>query len=129
MMLEIKRVLQRWVGVPILFGALVTGGCATSRAPVEDIARVETAINGAKNHGADIYAPLDLRNAQEHLEGARKAMSDENYEKAKRLAAKAMAEAEAAEEKALTAKTQKLSEEMRENVDTLRREVDRAQQQ
>jgi len=127
-MLKVRYILRRWVGVPILFGSLAIVGCATSKAPVEDIARVDRAISSAKSHGADVYAPLDFRNAQQHLAQAKEAMADKEHDKAKHLADRAMIEAETAEEKALSAKTQRLSEEMQKNVDTLRQEIDRVQQ-
>jgi len=127
-MVEMRYTLQRWVGISTLFATLIIGGCASSKAPLEEINGVERAISTAKSHDADVYAPLDFRNAQTNLEKAKKAILDKEHEEAKRLATRAMAEAETAKEKALAEKTQKLLDKMRENVDALRHEVNRIQQ-
>jgi len=117
-----------WIaGVLIVFVALA-GGCA-GVAPVEKMAKLDSQITSARQAEAIVYAPLELRFAEDKYKMAQAAMKDENYESANRLADEALLDAKLAEEKALSAQTEKEAQKLRESVESLRNELLRIQNQ
>jgi hypothetical protein len=93
--------------------------------PTDDLSAAETALREAKSGKAAQFAPLELRLGREKLTAAREAMDDEEYVKARRLAEQALVDAQLAEAKARAASSQQAAEEMRQAIETLRREAER----
>ncbi|RJR22773.1 MAG: DUF4398 domain-containing protein [Nitrospiraceae bacterium] len=107
--------------------AFLLGSCATKGVPpVKEIATVERSINMARESNAEIYAPLELRYAEDKLQQAKAAMQMEEYTKAGRLTDEAAIDARLAETKALTEKEKKSVKETKDNIDILRNEIERA---
>jgi hypothetical protein len=103
-------------------------GCAVKVAPpVENIANAELTIKEAEEDNASVNAPLELKIAKEKLEAARQAMENEAYAVAKRLADEALIDAKLAAVKSQTVKAKKMAEETRENVESLRKEIEWSQ--
>lgn len=113
----------------ILIGGLLALGCAAKVAPVENITGAAMAIKEAENSNAGVYAPLELRLAEEKLNAAKQAMAREDYRQAQRLADEALADAQLAEAKSRAEKSKITAEEMRESIETLKHEIERMQKQ
>ena len=106
----------------------ILGGCG-GVAPTGKMAKLDASITSAREAEAISYAPLELKFAEDKFNKAQKAVEEEEYNRANRLADEALLDARLAEEKALSAKAQKEAQEMRESIDTLRREVQRKLEQ
>jgi|WetSurMetagenome_2_1015567.scaffolds.fasta_scaffold102524_1 hypothetical protein len=113
----------------VVIAALSPAGCASKVAPVENITGAELVIKVAKDGNAAIHAPLELKLAEDKLSAARAAVDKEEFLQAKRLADEALMDAKLAETKALSVKAKKQALEMRDAVETLRREIERTQMQ
>jgi hypothetical protein len=112
-------------GVSILSGALLAAaGCANP--PTEKVSVAEAAVKSADTRGAGEDAPLELRLAREKLERARTAMDDEEYVTARRMAEQAEVDAMLAESKAQSTAALNSAREMRESIESLRDEAERA---
>jgi len=118
---------MRFPGVVMVFVALA-GGCA-GVAPVEKMAKLDSQIASARQAEAIVYAPLELRFAEDKYKMAQAAVKDENYETANRLADEALLDAKLAEEKALSAQAEKEAQKLRESVESLQSELRRIQKQ
>ena len=117
--------MEKTAGVCVGALALALAGCATVAPPQDRIAAAEVQIRKAEDGLAAQYAPLDLLKAREKYEGARRAVQEEEYDEARRLAEQATVDARLAEEKARTAKAQRMAKEMQESLETLQRETER----
>jgi len=106
---------------------LLLAGCAAKVAPVENIAGAELTIKEAEEDNASLYAPLELKMAEEKLQAAKQAMENEEYVKAKRLADEALMDAKLAAVKSQTEKAKQMAEETRKNVESLRKEIEWSQ--
>ncbi|HCX02746.1 MAG: DUF4398 domain-containing protein [Smithella sp.] len=126
-----KRKMQHlfFIMIVIALTSLIANGCATTRfnreSSTSKISEGEKAINIAKEGNAGIEAPADLVVAQDKLTAARKALEQEHYETATRLAEQASVDADYARVKAISEKAKRKTEGSRENVNTLRNEVER----
>jgi hypothetical protein len=101
-------------------------GCGPKIPPPHDrISNAEMAIERARQENASVYAPLDLKLAEEKLENAKKAMSVNNYSTAARLAEESLLDAQTAEVRSKAEKAKELSQKMQESVDSLRKELER----
>ena len=107
--------------------ALVTG-CASVAPPREQVGAAEAGVRQANATKASQYAPTELRMASDKLAQAQTAMREEKYDKARRLAEEALVEAQLAESKARTAEAQQTARNMREAINSLRRETERNSQ-
>jgi hypothetical protein len=106
--------------------ALLAAGCAGTRvAATEKLAAAQRAIGDATQTEAAIVAPGDLRSAEAKLGQAQTAANDWRWKEAGRLADEAYADAEYARAQALTQRARKSTEDMRQNVQLLRRELER----
>jgi Domain of unknown function (DUF4398) len=112
-----------------LVSSLFAFGCAAKVAPVESMTGAAMAIKEAENANAGVYAPLELRLAEEKLNAAKQAMAREDYTEAQRLSDEALADAQLAEAKSRAEKSKVTAEEMRESIETLRHEIERMQKQ
>ena len=121
--------IKKWMMVSLAFGALMAMGCATSgkKAPIGEIANVEMAINRAQESNADAYAPLELKFARDKFEAAKVAVNKKQFKKAKPLLEEALIDARLAEAKSRAEAAKKRSRDMRNSIEALRSEIQRAQ--
>ncbi len=108
--------------LPLLL--LMTGACATTNPPTQQLTETETVIRQASQIGAGDYAPLELRQARQKLEQARAAYNREDFDEAARLAEQAKVDAELAQIKTLSGKAQLAVRELRESIRVLQEELD-----
>jgi hypothetical protein len=81
--------------------ALLVSGCAAARRPVSEMVLAEHAVRRAEvDADVRLYAPGELRSAQDNLALARRADRYRDYDEARRLAEVARLEAQLAEAKA-----------------------------
>jgi hypothetical protein len=112
----------------LIMGAIGLSGCSSSvPKPDSQIALAETAISRAREVNANEYAPLELKIAEEKLKEAKEAVAKEDFEKARIKAESAVLDANLAESKSRAAKQKKITQDMQDDVDTLRQEVKRGQ--
>jgi hypothetical protein len=113
----------------LLITLVVSVGIATAKdiAPIEKITTVEKALAVARESNATIHAPLELKLAEDKLKKANMAIDEEEFEKARRLADEALLDAKLAEAKSRSKKAKNLAQEMRNSIDTLRREIERSE--
>lgn len=117
--------------VPVILAIsamLIAGiaGCASSiPAPTEQIAVSKAAVTSATRNGGNEYAPMELRSATEKLTRAERAMAEENYVLAKRLAEQAQVDARLAETKTGLARAQKALQDAEQSNRVLREELNR----
>jgi hypothetical protein len=112
-------------GRSLLFAVLAAAGCAGTP-PTEKVEVAEAAVRQADTRGAAEDAALELRLARDKLERARVAMADERYVTARRLAEQAQVDALLAEAKAQSAAALESAHEMRDSIESLRGEAQRA---
>lgn len=106
--------------------ALTASGCASAPdRPERQLARAEAGIEFAEQNDAGEYGAAALERARNHLDVARREADDGEYEAALEAAEKAELDAELAAAQATTAKADQALEEIRESIDTLRRELAR----
>jgi membrane protein involved in colicin uptake len=74
--------------------------CSITKPPTDALAKAELGVRAADEARAAELAPADLKNAQDKLAQARRAMAGERYDDARRLAESAEVDAELAEAKA-----------------------------
>ncbi len=117
-------------GLVLFFILILAAGCASrGTGHIESIASAELGIRIAKDSNATINAPLELKFAEDKLSAARQAATREDFVTAKRLADEALVDAKLAESRSITIKAKKQAQEMRDAIDTLRKEIDRTQMQ
>ncbi len=109
----------------IVAAAVFMTGCASTPPPTAQMAVSRAAITNANSAGANEFAPLQIKSANEKMAGAERAMVDEEYGLAGKLAAQAQVDAELAGEKARSAKAQKAADAVQEDSNVLRQEIDR----
>lgn len=116
--------LIKLVGILVATAGLLSlSGCASVPPPREEVAEARLALSEAREAEASQYAPAELRSARKKLEAAEEAMSKDNYTKARRLAEQAFVDAQLAEAKAQAELQRQEVEELRESIETLRREL------
>jgi hypothetical protein len=118
--------VRHWLGVPVLGAALAMSGCSAAQPPVASVAQAEMAVRQADESPAPQHAAAELRVAREKLLAAQKAMDDEDYEEARRLAEQATVDAQFAHTKASSVQTQQEAAELRKAIDALREEAVRS---
>jgi hypothetical protein len=109
----------------LAFAAIFIAGCASVAPPKEQMAVSKAAIANAVAAGGSEYAPVEMRNAQDKMDRANRAMDKEDYADARSLAEEAQADARLAEKKAYSAKAQKAASVMQDDIRVLREEIDR----
>jgi Domain of unknown function (DUF4398) len=116
----------QWIGAGLIGCMLGLGGCSSGKAPTAPLSQAELAVEEANQSEASQYASLDLQTARDHLENAKQAMQQENYQEARRQAEKALVNAQLAETKAEAASAREAAVELRKSIESLRREAERA---
>jgi hypothetical protein len=119
------RKSSRRLPATLVAAALAVGGCAATRPPTAKVSNAEVAVKRAEEGDAGQHAPLELRVAREKLDKARRAMGDEEYEQARRLADEASVDAQLAEARARSAKAKQAATAVKKGVEALRSETER----
>jgi hypothetical protein len=107
--------------------ALMAAGCASGDAAVANskLSQAERAINEAKQGNAGVSAPVELKTAEDKLTAARAAAGKGEYDEAMRQADQALVDADYARARATNTRMKKLADDMRQNIQVLRQELDR----
>jgi len=87
----------------LTWATLLAGGCAR-HPPTTQVGMASRAVQQAESLQAESYSPLDLRLAREELRRAERAVENEDYDRARRLAEQATVDAELAAAKARSEK-------------------------
>ena len=113
----------------IVLAALTVIGCASS-GPLAStkVGQAERAVDEAQQSGASISAPVEVRTAEDKLKAARAAMAKEDYDQAIRVAEQAAVDADYARARAVNERAKRTADEMRQNIQTLRQELERLPQ-
>ena len=119
---------RKWTVFIIICIVSMIPACA-GVAPMEKMVKLESTISNARQAEAIVYAPLELKFAEDKYEMAQDAIADKDYDVARQLADEALMDAQFAEVKALSVKAEKEAQEMRESIETLRSELNRIQSQ
>lgn len=99
--------------------------CASLPPPTQTLAQAELAVREAEQANAREHASLELYQATEKLQTARRAMANEDYVIARRLAEEALVQAQLAEQKAQTARAEQTAQELEETIAALRYQTGR----
>jgi hypothetical protein len=110
-----------------LAAALLFSGCA-GNPPTAEMALAKAAVSNASAAGGTEFAPLPLRAAMDKMEGAEQAMGSEDYQNARQLAEEADVDAQLAAATARAVKTQKAVNQLQQDNNVLRQEIDRKTQ-
>lgn len=116
--------LMRRIGVGLVT-AILMAGCASTPAPVEQMAISRAAVSNANNTENNELAPLQLKSAKEKMEAAERAMVAKDYVLARQLAEEAQVDAQLAAAMARSAKAKKAADALQEDSSVLRQEIDR----
>ncbi len=108
----------------VLAGAVAVSGCARVEPPTEQLTRGQAAVSQAQGADSLEFAPAEFVTAQEKLEMAQDAMRDRQFDRARILAEQAEVDAQLAFARARTAQAQRAAQEIQENIDILRRELE-----
>jgi hypothetical protein len=123
-----KHFFSFWDSVPLVLAALSTIGCSTVGPPKDSMAAAELAVQQANKSKAPQYSPLELRMAMDKLDEAKRAMNKKDYTVARRLAEEALVDAQVAEAKAASEDARRAASDLKESLETLRREAQRSSQ-
>jgi hypothetical protein len=105
--------------------AIFMAGCASTPAPLEQMAISREAVSNARNAGGNEFAPVQLNSATEKMDAAERAMEKKDYVRARQLAEQAEADAQLAGSMARSAKAKKAADELQEGSRILRQEIER----
>lgn len=113
----------------IVLATLTATGCA-SNGPLAStkIGQAERAVDEAQQSGAAISAPVELRTAEDKLKAAQAAMGKQDYGLAIRVAEQAAVDADYARARAVNERVKRMADDMRQNIQTLRQELQRLPQ-
>ncbi|MDY6919140.1 MAG: DUF4398 domain-containing protein [Pseudomonadota bacterium] len=117
------RLTLKHGGIAALVLSAGLAGCSSMAPPTTELAQARSDVQNAQSEDADEYAGLALNEAQYKLKQAEKAMQEENYLEAKRLAEKAAADARLAGITARKERTKQALKEVNDSLDTLRSEL------
>jgi len=101
-------------------------GCSTPTKPAEAVSKAELAVHQADAEDAGEHAPLELALAREKLERAKKAMRDDDHDRARRLADEALVDALLADAKADTQESRANAQALQQSIQSLQGETDRS---
>jgi len=123
--MEGKRSTGGLFVVVIALGVLGLNGCGGFRnVASEKISAGDKAVSGAKESNASLNAPVELKAAEDKLREAKAAFDKKDYENADRLGDQAWADADYAQAKGSTEKTRKKADEIRQNIKTLKQDIE-----
>ncbi len=107
----------------IPFFLVFIAACSTVQPPATLVTQAQERVRQAESVGADDAAPLVLREAQQHLSEAERAMQKEQFEEARLLLEKSLINSELAIAQTNASNAKKAAEEIEKNLDLLRREA------
>lgn len=119
-------------GLPVLIalaaaGFLALAGCATPpEPPTEELQAAESAISNAEQARVADYASAELTMAREKLASANTAARNDQMVRAEYLAIESRSHAEVALARAEELKAKAVNDDMRNSIDTLKEEMNRA---
>ncbi len=120
-----KKRIQSLLVVWAVLGLLLISGCVTyATMPREKISECDKVLAEAKESNASLNAPGELKAAEDKLAEAKAAFAKKDYEKATRLAEQALVDADYARAKGASEKAKKKAEELRQNIKTLRHDIE-----
>jgi hypothetical protein len=110
--------------------AILVTGCASGDASLSSmkLGQAQRAVSDASQATAPVNAPVEIRQAETKLAAAREAAQRKDYGEAIRLADEAQADADYARAKSQNVRATKMADEMNQNIQTLRRELERLPQ-
>lgn len=101
---------------------LALTGCGPTKPPNIGLDEVTRSLEAARDAGAPTYAPMELRNAEDHLSQARARFAKRDYDEAARLAQEAQTDSELAAVRARLGKArEKVDARMHENAELRQR--------
>jgi hypothetical protein len=112
--------------VGLLGLALALPACASVPVPKGEMANADLALRKAEAVNAAAVDPLDARLARDKLQKARDALADDKNLEARRLAEEAEVDALVAEAKARATRSERAADEIRQQIETIRSEAERA---
>lgn len=115
----------QWLGVLPVCAVLWMSGCA-GKPPTDTLSQAELAVQEADSKTASQYAPLELRTAREQLEQAKRALAEEEYDEARRLAEQALVNAQLAEARSAAEKARQAAAEIQKSIQALQSELQRS---
>lgn len=116
----------RGLAVGALAGlSILMTGCASTPAPVEQMALSRSAVSNAMALGGNEFAPVEMKSALDKMEVAEKAMVAKNYDLAKEKAEQAEVDAKLAGAKARSTKAKKAADALQDDIRVLRQEIER----
>lgn len=121
--LATERVFKRWAEASSAVAAVLLLASCAGEPPRESVSKAELAVNQATESKAPQIAPLDLRKARDHLNDAKQAMQDKDYQKARRLAENAEVEAELAQAKTDAQNAEATVADLQQTIKALREET------
>ena len=121
---------HQWGGIGIGVAALLVTGCASGDASLSNmkVGQAQRAVSDASQATAPVNAPVELKQAETKLAAAQAAAQRKDYKEAARLADEAQADADYARAKSQSVKATKMADEMQQNIQTLRRELEKLPQ-
>ncbi len=123
---ELNQTIRK-MSIAIVAAGLMAG-CASTSAPVEQMALSKAAVNNAMSVGGNEFAPVQLKSAMDKLDAAEKAMAGKDYELARQMAEQAEVDAKLANSMARSIKAQKAADALQEDIRVLRHEIERTAQ-
>ena len=123
--LTTTRVRFAPLAAALAVGLATLGGCASTPAPVEQLAVAEAAVARANTTGTSENSAVELKVATNKLAGARQAMASKDYELARRLAEQAEVDAQVAELRSQAARARQAAQESRDASRALSEEANR----
>jgi hypothetical protein len=126
---QMKRHLYQTACALTVCGLVGVSGCAGKEKVLteEQISNTEKAVGAARDGNASVNAPLELRLAEEKLQAAKAAADKKEYDQARDLLEEAQVDADLATAKSGSVKAQQVAKEMRDNINALRKEIERAE--
>jgi hypothetical protein len=106
-------------------GMAVLGGCASTPAPVEQLAVADAAVQRANTTSTSESSAVELKIATNKLAAARQAMAAKDYELAGRLAEQTTVDAQVAELRAQSARSRQAAQESMDASRVLSEEINR----
>jgi len=106
--------------------ALSLSACSSPPKPKAELAMARSALQAAESAGAQEYAPIEFRKARGKQTEADKAVSREEYRRAKRLSSEAIVDAELAKAKSEAERSRLALQEVQNSVQLMRQEIGRA---
>jgi len=108
-----------------VFGAVAFAGCALKRTATEHISNADIALRETQKTEAPQLASLEIHQAQDKIELAKKARDDGDYKESIAFSEEALLNTQLADAKVSCAKAETNAEESRRSTDTLRNETRR----